>query len=1135
MRSFKLGLALLVVLLVAAGLASAQTATTGEIAGVVSDPTGAVVAGAKITLSSDTGLRRQTVSDGTGRYQFTLLPPGQYTVLVDFKGFALEKIAGINVTITQITQVNASLRIGHAANESVQVTAEPPLVQADNAGTGRVIEQETIRQLPLPTRNFTQLLTLSTGATGSLQNSSDLGRGDAVISVNGNRTTSNAVIINGVDASSVGTGNTQNLAVPATDTLQEFIVQTSLYDASQGRNSGGVVAAITKGGTDKYHGNVYEFLRNNALNANDFFLNRNGQDRPAYRRNQFGGTFGGPIVKDRIWFFFSYQGTRENNGTSISNSLSTIFVPGNLTNNRSTAGLNTFLGAYGLSTLTVNPQALAILKAQLPNGQYLIPGAQTYTGTTTPVTDTISTPSTYREDQANINFDFKVSNSDHLTLKAFVANNPTVQGLYNFAGVGNALQAPGSPTGFNMRQRVFSAADTHVFSSHVVNELRGGYSRIAGRFQPAEPFTAADFGMSTPLSSIFPGAPTISITNMMDLGPSPLADNMSEVGDWSVGDMVTWAHGRHTMRFGGEYKRDFINLMFNAYTRGQEYFGNFATFLMGVPLITLQGSGVPDRNIRANDFNFYFQDDWRLSDRLTVNLGVRYEMYGQFTETHGRFVEFDPTLATTTMVGSQKVLTGGFVQAGSGTLTGIPKVDNGLAPNDYNNFGPRVGFSYRPFRDNDRIVFRGGYGIYFDRPNARLLNSQVFDSPYYTVAMNLGLTTAAYPNPADPFIHVPLPSTFPYNYGVSGVLPYGGAPWVFPADFAVGYPIAFSVTLPTAVPFNGIYPNRHNFVTPYVQQWNFGLQWEAVKNLMFDIGYVGSAGRKLTRVVALNQGGCSNALYGMYYASVYPQCATPYYGAMSSLAAPILSTFDVQTDGKSIYHSLQASATKRFSHGLQFLVSYTWSHSIDDYSGGDVNDLVGLPGDASGVHYFASSDFDRRQRFVASFVYDLPKAYKGGNGFAKGFLNSWEISGIATMQSGVPFSIIGSTGAFGYPFGTLASGRTVASSVLTGSVEDRLSGYFDKTAFTATPFTSFGTAGRNILIGPGQRNLDFSVVKFIPVTESQKIEFRTEFFNIFNHPNFMNPVNIQSSTNFGQIVKTATGPRVIQFAFKYSF
>src|SRR5208282_5359138 len=304
--------------LVGAGRAEGQTATTGQILGEVTDPKGSAIGGAKVALTSDAGAERDTVSSSAGRYGFSLLPPGRYRLEVSASGFALAKVGDVVVKITETTSVDVSLHVA-SQQEVITVEAAPPLVQTEDAARGTVIDQTEIRQLPLPTRNFQQLLTLTAGTSGPIQNSSELGRGAAPIYVNGNRSTSNSVVINGTDANSIGTGSLPNLAVPATDSLQEFIVQTSQYDASQGRVAGGVVAAVTKSGTDQYHGNVYEFFRNDALNANNFFLNAAHVARPPYKRNQFGGTFGGPMVKDKLWFFVSYQGSREVNGTSLLN------------------------------------------------------------------------------------------------------------------------------------------------------------------------------------------------------------------------------------------------------------------------------------------------------------------------------------------------------------------------------------------------------------------------------------------------------------------------------------------------------------------------------------------------------------------------------------------------------------------------------------------------------------------------------------------------------------------------------------------------------------------------------------------------------------------------------------------------
>ena len=1121
-------------MLALAGLANGQTSTTGQIAGDVTDPTGAVLANAKVVAVNDAGIRREVTSDAAGRYAFPLLPPGRYTVEITAQGFSPLKVAGVNVRITETSVVDLALKVAAAAAEVLQVTAQPPLVQSESATAGRVIEQDTIRQLPLPTRNFQQLLTLTPGATSSLQNSSDLGRGDTAITVNGARTTSNSVVINGIDANAIGTGSTPSLAVPATDALQEFIVQTSLYDATQGRAAGGIIAAVTKSGTNAVHGNAYMFLRDDSLNANNYFLNRQGIERPLYERKQFGGTLGGPVVKDRAWFFLSYQGTREKNGTSLTNSLATVFTPGNLTDDRSLA---TIAAANDLPAVLISPVALNILQAKLPDGSYLIPSAGSPTGNRTPVARTIPTISEYDENQANLNFDFKVNDSNQLAVKLFGANNPTTQGLYSFAGIGNGpLQAPGAPTSFDLRNRVASVSDTWIISPRILNDARFGYSEIFGRFRPDEPFSGADFGITQPLSSLYPGAPTIDIQNMMSLGPSPLADQMSQNKTFTASDMLTWSLGRHTVKFGGDFKHHEVNLDFRAYTRGYMLFSavgavdSWTMFLMGMPLASIQGSGVTDRSNRSNDFATFVQDDWRVTDRLTLNMGLRFDYYGPFYEKDGRFVAFDPVRAQMTPA---RTLSSGFVQAGNGNLPGLPKLTDGLVESDKNNFGPRVGFAYKPFANSDKFVVRGGYGLYYDRANSRLLNSQVFNSPYYTmgVAISGGFVVPSgatfvpgFLTAEDPFLRTPLPGSYPMaTEGAS----YPFAPGLMPLTGRTAFsPLGPKVTanplLPNGVvPASGIYPDVHNFKTPYIHQYNLGFQWEIVNNYMLDLSFVGSSGRKLSRLHDLNPQPAAGAF-----------TTAPYYPAVSSFVVPTVGAFSVESSGVSNYNSLQASLTKRYSYGLQFMASYTYSHALDNYSGGDVNDLVGMAGDPN-REYYATSDFDRRHRLVVSYVYDLPKFYTGGSGALRRFVNDWQVAGITTVQTGTPFSIVMGGSFLSNAYAVPAAG-VAHPTEMSGDVKDRLGEYFETSDWVAPAAGQWGSA-RNVLRGPAQTNVDFSIVKFIPVTETQKFEFRTEFFNLLNTTNFANPVNVRTSANFGQIVRSSTGPRVVQFAFKYSF
>jgi len=1129
-----------------AALVLAQSPTTGQITGVVKDATGAVVSGAKVTLTSSAGVQRETASDATGHYAFSLVPPGSYRVETEKAGFSKAVAEDVVVRITETTTLDIPLAVA-SQKAVIEVAAETPLLDTESPAQGTVIEQEQIRQLPLPTRNFQQLLTLTPGTSGPVQSSSELGRGAAPIYVNGSRSTSNSVVINGTDANSIGTGSTPNLAVPATDSLDEFIVQTSQYDASQGRVAGGIIAAVTKSGTNAFHGNLYEFFRNTSLDANNFFLNGSAVPRPPYQRNQFGGTLGGPLIKDRMWFFVSYQGSRERNGTSLLNSIDTVVVPDNLTNDRQEQTLDNLAQSFGVPFCTTSPNlgclqtfnqmADFLLKATLPNGQLVIPSAPS---NCVPKNGTCNAPvvgvSKFREDQLNTNLDFQLSSKNRLSAKFFGANNPATQALFNLFGLANALPVPGFGGTANLNQRVLSVDDTHIVSSHIVNDLHFGFGFITTGSQPQEPFTSAELGITSPLSNLFTGMPEISVANFFDLGASPFADNGGVEKTYTVNDTFSWQKGRHSLKFGGEYKHHELNETFNLYTRGQMFFlgidpfvapvlAPFADFLGGffdTAGLTIMGSGVNNRDVLAHDVNAFANDDWRVTNRLTLTLGVRYDYFGPFTESKGRFVGFDPTRVTTVQVpGLGAVVTGGFVQASNAAnpLPLVPEVQPSLVAPDKNNFAPRIGFAWQPRSDN-RLVVRGGYGVYYDRANSRLLNNQILDFPYYTLAQ------AFFTPISTPFVTVPQPSKFPLafndpTYFIPG-LP--GPPAFLPRAASAVFPVTVQ-----DVSANGIYPDLHDFRTPYIQQYSFGIENELANNWMLNLSYVGSTGRKLYRLVDQNQGVIQTALGP----------AGIYSPGLSSLAVQGFGVHTVQSSSNSSYNSLQASVTKRFSRGLTFLASYTWSHSLDDYSGDPTgtSDVTVVPGNqAPGqLNNYASSDFDRRHRFVFSGTYDLPKFYNGNSGFARQAANGWELASVITLQSGTPFSVLTNATAF-----VQARADSVAgcSPGVSGDVESRLLEYFNTSCFKAASADAaggFGNTGRNILQGPNQRNVDISIIKYFPLTERTKLEFRSEFFNALNTVNFQNPDSILASPSFGQILATSTGPRVIQFAIKLNF
>jgi hypothetical protein len=1112
-------LSVVIGILVFSGATFAQ-GTTGQISGTVTDPNSAVISGATVkAVNLGTNFTRETTTNDEGLYSLQLLPAGRYSVEAtapNFQSYSREA----SVNITQTTVIDFGLTVG--AIDPHMIIIEPPVAQTETSQNGRTITGETLRQLPLPTRNFQQLLTLSAGAQNTLTNSTDLGRGDAVISVNGQRTTSNSVRINGVDANSIGTNSTPNIAVPASDTIQEFIVQTSLYDASSGRNAGGNIEAITRSGSNQFRGGVYYFLRDRGLAANEPFIKARGLERPEFSRHQFGGLLGGPIVKDRVFFFGSYQHSREKNGYSLVNSLMSPAVPAGLRDdNRTAAGLS---ATFGVPLANINPVALNFLNARLPSGGFAIPSSG-LASTSTP-SAAVTVPQTgvsrFRENQFNGNGDFFITDNHNLSAKFFVADNPTFQANYNFAGLGNGeRQLNGFGGDLTIKQKLYSVTDTYVFSPNIVNQLRFGFNRLRVTSVPEEPFTAQELGITSTLRSTFPGAPTIRVLGLDSqffFGSGTLADQSSRINGYSVGDTLSVTKGNHRLRFGGEFKYSTVKFYFNAFSRGQILFSSFNNFLTGTGT-SLLGSGVFDRFFKVKDWSGFAQDDWKINQRLTVNIGLRYDNYGLPVENQGRLVNFLINNVVVGTAGAPAPPPNGFVQAEGGSLAGVPTVEKTLVPTDKNNFAPRIGFAF-VLDEKLNLVVRGGYGWYYDRISTRFANTQLFNYPYFALGVGLPGLLRTF---ADPFIPMPAPSSFPTAATIPS--PLG------PLSPLVGVPIA------------GVYVDPE-LQTPYVQQYNIGLQWQMKGNYLLDVGYVGNRGTHLLQIVTLNQ-----PIYNPVTNSFATRFPTTIISGNKNATGGIQQ---VQTTSISNYNSLQASLSKRFSSGLQFLAAYTFGKSIDYYSGTPLNELANIPGDqANWRSNRGRSDFNREQRFVFSGVYDVP--WKFSSGVGKALLNDWQVAGIAVFQSGLPFSIVNSNDTS--IINRANFNRNFNASLYTpGNVSDRLNAYFNPSAFLTScvnaacsaavgavtnpnfdPSAPFGNTRRNLLTGPGQKNVDISFIKFIPFGERFKGELRAELFNVFNWVNYANPNNNMIGANFGKIERASSGPRVIQLGFKLNF
>lgn len=607
--------------------------TTGRITGVVKDSSGGVIVGAEVqAVNEATGEKWKVVTDDAGNLSFVLLPPGLYQIDVSAASFKTTVLNDVPVRITETTTINVSLAVGNRV-EKVIVNGSPPLLQTDGPQLGRVVDSRAVAGLPLATRNFTQILTLSPGTASYLPDSTAVGRNSQAISVNGARVTQNFFQINGIDATTMGTNGPILVAVPAPETIEEFKVQTSLYDAAYGRSGGANIQLVTRTGGNEIHGDVYEYFRNEVLDANNPFLKAAELARPLLRRNVFGGVLGGPVRKHREFFFVSYQGSREQNAASIINSISSnVLVAPGLTDDRSAATLEkTFRIA------TIDTASLALLNAKLPNGQFVIPTPQAnglFSG---------SSPSNFQEDQFNSNADFRLSSSNSLAVKFFFANTSQFLVLPSFRGTGPNVPGFGTDQTFNNR---VASVDIHSFNPGLTNELRLGYAFNSNDTIPQEPVTDSEIGVSRPNAAELPGLPLIRIAPAAGgvVVGTPTSIGLTKASVATLADSLSLLRRNHTICTGFEIRFNEVNFAQQTFTRGQIDFSDFHSFLTGTTQVTTFGNGLNERSQRAWDYNFFAQDDWKVSPQFTVDLGLRYELDLPVYDTRGRLTTFDPAL-----------------------------------------------------------------------------------------------------------------------------------------------------------------------------------------------------------------------------------------------------------------------------------------------------------------------------------------------------------------------------------------------------------------------------------------------------------------------------------------------------------
>jgi hypothetical protein len=1159
-------------------LAIAQGGPTGAITGTVQDPTSLVLAGAGVKIISDaTGQAvRQFTTDSSGAFTATLLPVGSYTVEVSAAGFATTKFSGIVVRITETTRMTAVLKPS-ALKEIVEVQSQVAGVETTAATTGESLGSTTINTLPLATRNFQQLLTLSAGASSDLNNASQLGRGVVTIHVNGGREDNNNYLIEGISASDYAFGELTYTPLPSPDAIQEFKVSTSLYDATQGRNGGGNINAALKSGTTKFHGDLWEYLRNTSLDAQDYFLGK-----VVIKQNIFGGDFGGPVgPKAQFGFFYvNYQGTHQRSGASpgtfINNVSGIPYVP--LADRQD---INAMASDCGLTSqgFSVDPVAFSLLNVKSNQfgplaGGYLFPlptnvDPSTPCGTAVPFR--VTNPGKFTDDQFTTNWDKDFRNGkDHLGVRFFWSDSETFQ---PFGADSFQIQTGGQPFTNNLNfpfdiplhSRFGSITETHIFSNTLVNEFRFGINVISDKLHNEAPVTGAQIGINLPTANQDPNMYRLHFTTF-DFGPYPTEQQSALSDNFVWLDTLSWTHGAHQLRFGGEIDRITLRRNLPIADNGLVFFipvgpptagTDFQSFLAGTPLLGEGGGGLGNHDYRVPSYAWFAQDDYRIRKDLTLNLGFRNEFVGAPYDLLCHTGNTNQFLAPIT--GQPFVYPKCVNKFG---LTGIKGTLNqaGLNNEYATVWEPRIGFAY-DVGGHHTTSIRGGYGIYAVREDLGAVD-------------NLAISPPAYPFKVG---FLPGPGSLANLFSTAFPIPPLGAPptqaFVPVPSFFTGFPAGNTTVGPN---FSGTVQSLIELTVPLhwvigtTQQWNFTIQRELGRDWFMEVGYVGTKGSRLRSTYDDDQA----RLATLANPVVLPfDCATGGPGTckiVDSTAAnaparvPYLGINSVDFEdfapnSDSHYSALQTTLAHRFSHGLYFQGAYTYSKSIDNVSTASVAFVTRVNDQTNSRASRGLSDFDRRHRFVASAVYQLP-FFSSSHGIVKAALSGWETSPVVTLQSGSPFTIYDPAGGSAYNLASSSStaefspGFSCFNAPSRGSITSRVSNWVNPAAYSPDPSAPVGTPGtieatvygntpRNCIIGPHQRNMDLTMGKTFKLTEKQNLRFRADFFNLFNHPSFANPnvtngggaVGSGPGTGAAPITQVIGTPRLIQFSLKYSF
>src|ERR1035441_8389734 len=1070
-----------------------QSATTGALAGAVTDPGGAALPHGTVTLANSATLATQTaVTGGNGGYTFSLLSPGAYAVQFAAPGFKTALMSSVAVNVGEAPTLDAALERGEAA-EPVPCQCK---ITVTTSSTSTSVNSKTITAVPLTTRNFTQILSMASGSAADVNNAGTLGRGTRSVNVNGN-TSGGAYTLDGAFAPS---------AVPNPDTIAELKIQTSQYDALYGAQVPST-ALITKSGEHEFHGDAWEFVRNDVFNANSFFRAATGQSKPNLKQNQFGATLGGPVRVRKLFFFGSYQGTRQINGLDTTSTSNPILPP--LTNDRTAASLAaqfcsanhpldsrylTFAGGKQLdchnqatgTTAPINPIALGILQLKTAGGGWLIPVPQTLLtsgGNAGLGFSSYSLPSTYNENQYLVNGDYLATARNTLAARVYLATIDQYRTFGSPQGYPGAPMVPGqgTPQALAAQDYVASLGLTSVLRKTLVNEARMSFTRSTQSAHGDGTPTATALGM-TPADRFFDEPPEISVVGPLGsfrVFGTPGNDFATENQYYSWTDNAAWVHGSHKTRAGG-----FLLAQTNwrddpGTARGRLYFQTFDDFLLGLSatgnlspsgrsnIQSVQASeGVGPRgevqyHYRSYCGALFLQNDYKVSARLTLNFGLRWEYAGPALDITGAIGNAWPDLLGQSAIPpAQGTLEGNTVAANydaklvnpyTGQVFGAPPagVLQRSTSSFYRNrapldpFAPRFGFAWQAPGGGGRLAVRGGYGLFYqtatysgNAAGTPLFTSPPFAQGFSNADSSNNLSSLQKPFPTTTLGYVPRTLTSQLSDLVAGP----------------------------------------EYVVPRLHQWNLSAQFRLMRGLTFDIGYVGSEGRGLLLARGLNQPLLAAAGAGVNcgYDGVAGHCITTNTAQNAGLRVPILGETPTalaanEFSGASAYHSLQVTLRKHAAHALSLQATYTLSRAATNTTIYNDPNNLGLD--------WARASFDRTHRFTANFDYQMPARLRG-----------WTVAGIIIVQSGLPMTLSDPNGGGVYGHAepstvTLCPGASYASLVTAGDTGSRLTRWIDSAAICAPAAigadgsTGYGNAGQSIMQGPGQFNTDFSVGK----------------------------------------------------------